>query len=96
MVHFRQKIEINKIFACPKCKTALTAKKNGQCPKCGFKYSFQNGIWNLLYLTNKKNKLRMKLLERLIQWKENPDTDNVKYSDILEQEELKRFEDDLN
>lgn len=45
------KFELDKIFACPKCKTNLKPKNDsGKCPKCGFFYDKKNGIWNFLYI----------------------------------------------
>lgn len=45
------KIEIDKIFACPKCKTNLKPKNgSGKCPKCNFPYAKKNGIWHFLYI----------------------------------------------
>lgn len=51
------KIEIDKIFACPKCKTKLNPKNgSGKCPKCTFSYSKKNGIWHFLYIKDKLGK----------------------------------------
>ncbi len=44
-----QKIILNHILACPKCKTNLPNKNIGKCRRCGFKYTKKNGIWSLFY-----------------------------------------------
>lgn len=59
------KIEIDKIFACPKCKTNLTPKNgSGKCPKCSFPYAKKNGIWHFLYIQDLIGKLSQKEYEK--------------------------------
>lgn len=59
------KVEINKIFACPKCKTNLTPKNDsGKCPKCSFPYAKKNGIWHFLYIQGKIGKHSQKEYEK--------------------------------
>lgn len=55
------KVEIEKIFACPKCRTSLKPKNGtGKCPKCKFPYFKKNGIWHFLYIKNRIGKLSQK------------------------------------
>lgn len=55
------KVEIEKIFACPKCKTRLKQKGNdGKCPKCKFSYTKKEGIWHFLYIKDVQGKKSQK------------------------------------
>src|SRR3989338_10495727 len=55
------KIELEKILACPKCKTPLKTKnQRGKCPKCKFPYEKVDGIWHLLYVKDKTTRSSQK------------------------------------
>lgn len=50
------KFDIEKIFACPRCKNPLKPKKpEEKCSKCKFSYKKSRGIWNFLYIPQKKS-----------------------------------------
>lgn len=47
-------IDLKKILACPKCKSKLRpTKSQGMCLKCKHPYKFEDGIWHLLYISDK-------------------------------------------
>lgn len=42
---------LEKIFACPRCKTAIKPKDSyGKCPKCKFEFKKREGIWHFLHI----------------------------------------------
>ncbi|MBI2327846.1 methyltransferase domain-containing protein [Candidatus Curtissbacteria bacterium] len=50
-------VDLRKILACPRCQTKLNpGGSKGRCPKCQFAYRYQDGIWELLYITDKETK----------------------------------------
>lgn len=58
------KVNLEKIIACPKCKTGLNSlKKSGKCPKCNFAYFKEDGIWHFLFIKNKQGKFSQKEYE---------------------------------
>ncbi len=61
-----EKINLEDIFACPKCKTPLKNHiKNGQCPKCNFAFKKEDQIWHLLNISKKRTLASQKLYENV-------------------------------
>lgn len=61
-----EKVNLEDIIACPKCKTPL--KKHvpkGICPKCHFEFKKENGIWHLLKISKKNTSASARLYEKL-------------------------------
>ena len=59
-----EKIKIAEILACPKCKNPISPKKrNLKCNKGGFLANFENNIWKLLFIPNKKTRFSRKKYE---------------------------------
>ncbi|MBI3486282.1 methyltransferase domain-containing protein [Candidatus Daviesbacteria bacterium] len=51
------RIDFETSLCCPRCKNPFTkVSDKGICKKCGFKYQKKDGIWDFLYLPNKKFK----------------------------------------
>jgi len=60
------KFQLEKILACPKCKTHL--KKyidKGRCPKCHFEFKKENGIWHLIKISQKVTAASLKIYDKM-------------------------------
>lgn len=61
-----EKIKLEEIIACPKCKTNLKPKNgSGKCPICAFTYSKKNGIWHFLNILGSRSKNSQKEYDKV-------------------------------
>lgn len=59
-------VDLRKILACPKCQTKLNPQNRaGHCPHCRFAYKFEDGIWELLYITDKSTKKSLAAYDKM-------------------------------
>lgn len=57
---------LEKIFACPRCKTSLKPNgSRGKCPKCKFEFKKKEGIWHFLYIPQKQSKVSSNIYEKM-------------------------------
>lgn len=55
------RLKLEDIFICPRCKTATQPiSLKGKCKNCGFAYKNLNGIWDFLYIPEKKTQVSRK------------------------------------
>ncbi len=60
------KINLESLFACPRCKKPIIGIKNkGTCTKCKFSFKFTGGIWDFLYIEHPKTLTSAKLYDSM-------------------------------
>lgn len=61
-------VDLKKILGCPRCKTKLNPRNAaGNCNNCQFAYKYKDGIWELLYITDKKTKKSLSAYNKMHQ-----------------------------
>jgi len=57
---------LEKIFACPRCKTPSAPNKSySRCSKCKFEFKKKGGIWHFFYSTQEHSKTSRKIYDQM-------------------------------